>query len=812
MCYLVGDRDYNYKMESSLFPELFWKKDKDNEKEEGRTSHKKRKRVTDDKDEKNLWRVKCGTKKGWMDVEKLRKGKDCIEFEGSFYSPPEFEKLAGKDSCRKWKSSIYHKKAPLHFWFKKGYLTTTGYRQKKRKRQSSDLESQELFTERKEDHDEDEDGEEDDEDMDEDYVWDNEQGTKKNEDKKATQIYISSEEEESEEDPVEDEDEDGEQEDEHMDEDDVGNDERSTEDDEDEESDNGEDETVPAVASNHTDSSGIKERVTPTIPTPGKHALEMKEVKGIVNILPEKTRHHSDMPRSEVSGNNKDVAKNTAIKQQNVKKQPEEKLKKTTTSTISIPGKPALKMKEANGIVKSLPEKARHHPDTTRPEVIGNIRDVATNTAIKQLNVKKEPKEELKHKEDRVKDQDEDEEQEDEHMDEDDVGDDELSTEEDEDEESDHGEDETVPAVASNHTGSSGIKERVTSTIPTPGKHALEMKEVKGIVNILPEKTRHHPDMPRSEVSGNNRDVATNTAIKQQNVKQPEEKLKKTTTDTISTPLKPALKIKEVKGVVNSLPEKARHHPDMTRSEVSGNNRDVATNTAIKQQNVKKQPEEKLNKTISSTISIPGKPAQNIKEVKGVFNSLPEKARHHPDTTRSEVTENPRDVAKNTAIKQLNVKKQPEEELKKTTTDTISTPVKPALKIKEVKGVINSLPEKARHHPDTTRSEVNRNSRDVAKNTAIKQLKGPFCEPLAVSDDHQHKEVPCSGHSVAEVQSMRPEMSVNMSEARLPGPSASSGLNTMDLDQLKREKIKMEVKVLKLKEEYYTLKIKELKK
>lgn len=45
-------------------------------------------------------------------------GKDCIEFEGSFYSPPEFEKLAGKDSCRKWKSSIYHKKAPLHFWFK----------------------------------------------------------------------------------------------------------------------------------------------------------------------------------------------------------------------------------------------------------------------------------------------------------------------------------------------------------------------------------------------------------------------------------------------------------------------------------------------------------------------------------------------------------------------------------------------------------------------------------------------------------------------------------------------------------------------
>lgn len=89
---------------------------------------------------------------------------------------------------------------------------------------------------------------------------------------------------------------------------------------------------------------------------------------------------------------------------------------------------------------------------------------------------------------------------------------------------------------------------------------------------------------------------------------------------------------------------------------------------------------------------------------------------------------------------------------------------------------------------------------------------GPSCEALPVSDECEHKDVPCSGHSVAEVQSMMPEMSVDMSEARLPGPSASSGLNTMDLDQLKRKKIKMQLKVLKLQEEYYTLKIKELKK
>ncbi|XP_005750232.1 glutamic acid-rich protein-like [Pundamilia nyererei] len=228
--------------------------------EEGRTSPKKRKRVTDDKDDKNLWRVKCGDKKGWMDVEKLRKGKDCIEFEGSFYSPPEFEKLAGKDSCRKWKSSIYHKKAPLHFWFK-SVLKLLHF--------GSHLQ---LHTSATPDTTENEDGEEDDEDMDEDDVW-----ADKWEDKEATQISISSSEEESEEDHVKDIDDDGEEEDEDIDAVDVGNDEPSTEEDEDEEDDNDEDETVPAVASNHTGSSGIKASVTPM----------MKEVKGIVNIPPE---------------------------------------------------------------------------------------------------------------------------------------------------------------------------------------------------------------------------------------------------------------------------------------------------------------------------------------------------------------------------------------------------------------------------------------------------------------------------------------------------------------------------------------------
>nr|XP_046271372.1 uncharacterized protein LOC124073275 isoform X5 [Scatophagus argus] len=49
-------------------------------------------------------------------------------------------------------------------------------------------------------------------------------------------------------------------------------------------------------------------------------------------------------------------------------------------------------------------------------------------------------------------------------------------------------------------------------------------------------------------------------------------------------------------------------------------------------------------------------------------------------------------------------------------------------------------------------------------------------------------------------------------EAPSFGPSTSCDLDTMDLDQLRREKLKMQIKVLKLQEEYYTQKIKDNKK
>lgn len=136
--------------------------------------------------------------------------------------------------------------------------------------------------------------------------------------------------------------------------------------------------------------------------------------------------------------------------------------------------------------------------------------------------------------------------------------------------------------------------------------------------------------------------------------------------------------------------------------------------------------------------------------------------------------------------------------------------------------------------PNMPKSEVTVKTRDVERNTPIKQQNveekteeemSPSCEPLAASDECEHKDVHCSVHNVAALQSTRPERSSSpatqtsvginfshMSEALSPGPSVSSGLNTTDLDQLKREKLKMQLKVLKLQEECYTLIIKELKK
>ncbi|KAJ4932260.1 hypothetical protein JOQ06_010685 [Pogonophryne albipinna] len=108
------------------------------------------------------------------------------------------------------------------------------------------------------------------------------------------------------------------------------------------------------------------------------------------------------------------------------------------------------------------------------------------------------------------------------------------------------------------------------------------------------------------------------------------------------------------------------------------------------------------------------------------------------------------------------------------------------------------------------------NTRDAASNTEyIQKVKEETLDtrPQSELDDgcHDETEATTSGHDAAQLQVMETETRVPQASKSTP-VSTSCNLDTMDLEQLKREKIKMKLKIMKLQEEYYTLKIREIKK
>ncbi|XP_033945129.1 uncharacterized protein [Pseudochaenichthys georgianus] len=110
--------------------------------------------------------------------------------------------------------------------------------------------------------------------------------------------------------------------------------------------------------------------------------------------------------------------------------------------------------------------------------------------------------------------------------------------------------------------------------------------------------------------------------------------------------------------------------------------------------------------------------------------------------------------------------------------------------------------------PPLLLTHITGTTRDAASNTAYIQ-EGPQRE----LDDgcHDETEVTTSGHDTAQLQGMETETRVPQASKSTP-VSTSCNLDTMDLEQLKREKIRMKLKIMKLQEEYYTLKIREIKK
>ncbi|XP_044186098.1 myb-like protein X isoform X1 [Thunnus albacares] len=81
--------------------------------------------------ENRFLHVTCGNKKGILDVGKLDRGKECIECEGRWFSPPAFEDFGGKGPSKKWKTSIFYDNKPLQFWFEQGSLTTKGFKRRR---------------------------------------------------------------------------------------------------------------------------------------------------------------------------------------------------------------------------------------------------------------------------------------------------------------------------------------------------------------------------------------------------------------------------------------------------------------------------------------------------------------------------------------------------------------------------------------------------------------------------------------------------------------------------------------------------------
>ncbi|KAM7372274.1 hypothetical protein PAMP_009453 [Pampus punctatissimus] len=96
---------------------------------------------------------------------------------------------------------------------------------------------------------------------------------------------------------------------------------------------------------------------------------------------------------------------------------------------------------------------------------------------------------------------------------------------------------------------------------------------------------------------------------------------------------------------------------------------------------------------------------------------------------------------------------------------------------------------------------------------------GPSSSPRIIRvESKSDKFWSTSGHNVAELQEMEQQkrcpqtvQALDVVEGPSSEPTTGFYLDTMDLDQLKRAKIKMQLKVLQLKEEYYTLQIQKFK-
>ncbi|XP_056122585.1 nuclear body protein SP140-like protein [Rhinichthys klamathensis goyatoka] len=75
--------------------------------------------------------VTCGYKEGFLHLKKYNNKQECIFSEGQWFKPTEFERFAGKERNKKWKTSILSNGIPLQKLIEKAFLSSKNFAKSK---------------------------------------------------------------------------------------------------------------------------------------------------------------------------------------------------------------------------------------------------------------------------------------------------------------------------------------------------------------------------------------------------------------------------------------------------------------------------------------------------------------------------------------------------------------------------------------------------------------------------------------------------------------------------------------------------------
>ncbi|XP_029997976.1 LOW QUALITY PROTEIN: nuclear body protein SP140-like protein [Sphaeramia orbicularis] len=80
--------------------------------------------------------VTCGDKEGFLNRQRLAKGEKCIAVGRQWYTPGEFEKFAGKASCKNWKLNICCEGTTLGKLIQEGHLKVKNFKRRTKAKKS----------------------------------------------------------------------------------------------------------------------------------------------------------------------------------------------------------------------------------------------------------------------------------------------------------------------------------------------------------------------------------------------------------------------------------------------------------------------------------------------------------------------------------------------------------------------------------------------------------------------------------------------------------------------------------------------------